>query len=500
MLARSFTVSVLAGLLFTGGTGVAVAADSWVQVTSLHFTVVSNAGEKRARDVAWQFEQIRSAIKAVWPWVKGDLDRPVMVLAAKDENTMKLLVPQYWEKESRGLHPSSVLVTGLDRHYIALQADARAEDTDAINPYYGSYWSYTALLLEASFERDLPLWLRDGLAGVLSNTIVREKEIRLGMAPPWYVRTISTESRLRLEQLLTMDDKARYYRDPATRDHFDAQTWALLHFLLFGSPESPGKLDAVIKAVQDGTPSLEAFQRSFGSLEPIEAAYMQHVRKPLIPYSRLKTETLIEAKAFGSRPLADADALTSRAALHASMLRSAEAKALIAEARRGGDPAAAHEVEAMLAVVDGNADAMRSALVKAEERGSTNFYAYYRLGLADLGNEPSAAEVATAERRLRKAVELNPFHPGAHAALAVALSLGPEDLRTRAVPAAQKALGLAPRDFFTRILTARALWNANQRGVATAQARAAVTLATDDGERRQAQEMLDFFVKNAAPR
>ena len=78
-----------------------------------------------------------------------------------------------------------MLVTGGDRYYIALQADAKAQDTHAINPYYLAYWSYASLLLDASFEGDLPLWLRDGLAGVLSNTIVRESEIRFGMPPPW---------------------------------------------------------------------------------------------------------------------------------------------------------------------------------------------------------------------------------------------------------------------------------------------------------------------------
>jgi tetratricopeptide (TPR) repeat protein len=180
------------------------------------------------------------------------------------------------------------------------------------------------------------------------------------------------------------------------------------------------------------------------------------------------------------------------------MGRPVEAKALIAEARRGGDPAAAHEVEGMLAAVDGNRQAMQAALARAEERGSTNFYPYYQLGLAALGDEPSASDVATAERRLRKATELNPFHSGAHAGLAIALSLGSEP--SRAVPVAQKALALAPRDFFTRIASARALWNAGQRDVATAQARAAVGLATDDDDRRQAQQMLDLFVKSAAAR
>jgi hypothetical protein len=52
--------------------------------------VVSNAGDGRARNVAWQFEQIRAAIQIGWPWARVQLDRPVIVVAAKDENSMPL--------------------------------------------------------------------------------------------------------------------------------------------------------------------------------------------------------------------------------------------------------------------------------------------------------------------------------------------------------------------------------------------------------------------------
>ena len=106
--------------------------------------------------------------------------------------------------------------------------------------------------------------------------------------------------------------------------------------------------------------------------------------------------------------------------------------------------------------------------------------------------------MASAERRLRKAVELNPRHAPSHAGLAIALSLGTEQNRGRAVPVAQKALELAPRDFFTRLASARALWNAGQRDVATSQARAAVSLAADEDDRKRAQEMLGEFQKAAA--
>jgi len=46
-----------------------VAADRpWVEVTSPHFTVISDAGDKHAVRAAWQFEQVRAVLQRLWPW------------------------------------------------------------------------------------------------------------------------------------------------------------------------------------------------------------------------------------------------------------------------------------------------------------------------------------------------------------------------------------------------------------------------------------------------
>jgi hypothetical protein len=334
---------------------------------------------------------------------------------------------------------------------------------------------------------------------VLSNTIVRENEIRFGMAPPWYVRTISTQSRLRLPQLFATTRSDNYYRDSATRDQFAAQTWALLHYLLF-DPEmgKSGKLDVVIQAMSGGTASADAFRQAYGDFDPIELAYMRHVQKPILPYSRLRTEIKVPQSSFASRTLSDADSANTRAALLATMGRPAEARALVAEARKSGDAAAAYEVEALLAAREDNDAALKAALAKAEQQGTTNYYALYRLAVLELPQTPDAAAFATAEGRLRKAVELNAFHPGAHAMLARVLATGPPDKRAQAVPVAQKAVLLGPRDSFAHTALALSLWNVGERDAATARARAAVTVAQSDGQRQQAQQMLDFFLKNAA--
>jgi Flp pilus assembly protein TadD len=105
-----------------------------------------------------------------------------------------------------------------------------------------------------------------------------------------------------------------------------------------------------------------------------------------------------------------------------------------------------------------------------------------------------------AEARLRKAVELNPFHASAHAMLASVLTTGPAEKRAQAIPAAQTAVKLAPADAFANRVLALALWNVGERDAALARARLSLTLADNDGQRRQSQQLLDFFAKNAAAR
>jgi hypothetical protein len=145
----------------------AEAADKWTEMKSAHFTVWSNAGDGATRELLWQFEQIRGAVVAMWPWTKVDLTKPIQVLAVRDEQGMKALAPRYWE-EKGAVHPASVWVEGADQNYMVIRTDVRSADTDMLNPYTNAYFSYVNLILDSSFDRPIPLWFLRGLAGVAS--------------------------------------------------------------------------------------------------------------------------------------------------------------------------------------------------------------------------------------------------------------------------------------------------------------------------------------------
>jgi len=59
------------------------AADNWIEVRSQHFTVNTNAGEKDARKIADQFEQIRQMFHSAFSALRVDTAQPITIVAAK---------------------------------------------------------------------------------------------------------------------------------------------------------------------------------------------------------------------------------------------------------------------------------------------------------------------------------------------------------------------------------------------------------------------------------
>src|SRR5208283_4382679 len=77
----------------------AAAKDVWIEVRTPNFTVIGNAGEKEARKIADQFEQIREVFHSAFPTLRTEIGKPVVIFAVKNEESLKLLLPEYWESK-----------------------------------------------------------------------------------------------------------------------------------------------------------------------------------------------------------------------------------------------------------------------------------------------------------------------------------------------------------------------------------------------------------------
>jgi tetratricopeptide (TPR) repeat protein len=472
-------------------------AATWVEAKSPNFTVYSDAGEKRARAIAWQFEQIRAALSRLWPWARFDFGAPIVVYAARDERSMRALLPRHFEGRNP-VKPTSLLVSAPEAHYVALRTDVSTGGAVNVNPYFSSYWSYVALVIRASYDRTLPPWFERGLAEVFSNTIVSGKEIQVGQIIPWNIERLRALTRPTVEALLSADSQSPLLAGGERLATFDAMAWALVHYLTFGNQ---GKnipiFNRFAMAVRDGADPNETLAEAYGGVIAVREGLARYIDQTLFVYQKVPVAIDISDAAFRVRQVPEPETAIELARFHAAMNQPVEARAQLASA--GGPPAGA-EVEAALLDREGKKEEARIAYGRACEAGAATFYGEYRFAALSWppGGDVTADTLQAVERALQRSTALNPSFAPSHRMLAQALLR--LNRHADALKAAERVEALERRDPYSHLLVSRALWGVSRPDEAMAAAKRALSLASTDQERRDAQTLVDFYAKASSPR
>jgi tetratricopeptide (TPR) repeat protein len=491
-----------AGLAFVAGMAVAApgrirAADRpWVEVSSAHFHVVSNAGEKEARAVAWQFEQVRSVFNNLWPWARTDARRPFVVLAVRDEASLKRLAPEYWERRG-GVQPSGVFVGGADRDFVAMRTDVVERRDDAVNPYSTAYAGYAHIVLQATFPGTLPLWYQRGLAEFFGNTVVRAKDVQVGRLIPWHMTTLA-QRRLPLPELLSVDRRSPHYTDASRRSVYDAQSWMLVHYLALGENKANlPRFNRYSEMLRTGTDHARAFAEAFGDIPSLDQRLANYVSRRLYGYLQFNVDVNVAREGFLARTLSPAEAAAVHASFHVAMRRPVEARALIAEVRQAApDLPASYEVEAVLLDREEKDDEAARAFTRAAELGSSSFHVHHRLAQLLWSRDPDPPTRARIIASLEKALRLHADSADAAAFLA---DMKAETAAAEALPLARRAVELDPRSPRHRLTLARVLGHAGQRAAAVAEAERALGMAREPSERKRAEELLAWLRQGPTP-
>src|ERR1700757_1656761 len=84
-----------ASLLIVCGLGLPAFAGEtqWVEVRSPNFSVITDAGEKRGRDVALHFEQMRSVFGRLMAKVTVNLPVPLQIVAFRNAKELRQVAP-----------------------------------------------------------------------------------------------------------------------------------------------------------------------------------------------------------------------------------------------------------------------------------------------------------------------------------------------------------------------------------------------------------------------
>jgi tetratricopeptide (TPR) repeat protein len=283
-----------------------------------------------------------------------------------------------------------------------------------------------------------------------------------------------------------------YYRGGVTRERFDAQSWALIQFLIFGYKDNAGpRFDRLIQQLASGVPADAAVASVYGSVAALEDAYLLYVQQSVYSYGRLPTNTAIVEEKLPARQASPAEHAGVRAAFHVTMNRPAEARALIA-ASRTADAAApfADDAEALLLDREQQTEQARELFARAAAAGSTSYWTYYRLASLSASTAMSTDERAALVPWLEQATSLNPQSAAGFAFLAdIQASVNRTDA---AIAASRRAVDLDKGNVTHHLRLARLLVAATRLDEARAVAREALPLATP-----QQRAMLESVIGSA---
>jgi Tfp pilus assembly protein PilF len=416
------------------------AKDSWVEVRSPNFTVISNSGEKEARRIADQFEQFREVFHATLPQLRVDLGKPLLIFAVKNEDSLRILLPAFWETKGR-VHPAGLYAPGEDRHFVAVRTDMEGE-----NPYEVIYHEYTHAIMNLNF-RDLPVWLGEGLAELFANSQIQSKEVHVGTASRYHLMELQQSRLIPVEALLVAGHDSPYYNEANRATVFYAESWAIVHYLMM-DPDARKRqlLFNFMKAWDETGDQVKAAQDTFGDLKKFSLAMEQYARQPSFYFLKVPTAIHGDAKSYSSRELPPAEVAAYRALFYIHTQRFNEARSSVDEALQDdANSPLAYEARGLLAYYQQDFRAAEDAFARAVELHSTSYFVYYFDAQARLrhGGVATPQERTRVAVSLEKAVDMNPQFAPAYAGLASVYSMD-QATHEKAFQAALKSVKLEP--------------------------------------------------------
>ncbi len=477
-----FAFVLLSALAGSRGTSASGLPGKWVEARSAHFVVLGNVSEKKAREVARDFELFREFFALRISGTVPAAGPPLRIFVARDEETMKVLMPALLEKlGSRTV--GGRFVDGATAQFIELRTSG---DTQTV---YHEYFHYFA----RRFTQDLPLWLEEGLADFWGATRFTAASVEIGRLLPERMKLLAGPSLPSLERLLVLDRDSLEYRDPMRIGGFYAESWALVHYLVLAEKGARSEqLSRYIQLVAAGRKSLAAAKEAFGDLDRLAEGLRRYGSASKFPLGRMPPADADLPREIAVRAVGDAE-IAARIAI--AQFHTEAAATLLPwtelAAREAPGSGLTELAAGLLAIRQQRFGDAEAALTRATRAGESEAIAWYGLAVIELQRDSSPAGLALAEADLLRALESDPGFAPAHSRLAgIYLRLGTDP--KRALAAIRLARHLRPDD---DVLTAREIQILDRLGSRTdAETRTAKLIA--EALKSQAPAYLNDLCRN----
>jgi tetratricopeptide (TPR) repeat protein len=255
------------------------ASAKWTRLRSPHFLFIGEANEARIRRTAQRLERFREMLARVLPDAAAVSSAPTVVVVFPDNYAFAPFVPPGRSRDLVGYS-----VTWEDINYIGMNA-GRPELADSI-----VFHEYTHLLMGDTLG-DIPLWVNEGLAELYA-TFQDDRDgtsALIGAGRAYHLSLLRSRTLIPIANLIAIDDKSSEYDESTRRGMLYAQSWALMHYLTFGTAARQAQLTNYLANLRTGQPSLRAFVEAFGSdFETLEEELRQYVRLFRMPSRRVE--------------------------------------------------------------------------------------------------------------------------------------------------------------------------------------------------------------------
>jgi tetratricopeptide (TPR) repeat protein len=424
--------------------------ERWTTLTIDELTIYSNASDATTRDVASGLLRLRDALSAVTKFkVRSPL--PTRVFIFGDQRGF---VPYCDAAIGRSDRLTGLFLSHPEGNHLLIDGSAHSVDRVV-------YHELTHYFLRNTIPGDVPLWFNEGLAEFYSTFRQRNNAVEIGLPVEEHVDWLRTQTLIPLKDLLAINRQSREYHEADRQGVFYAESWALVHYLMIGSPERRDQLGTYVGLIQGGQTIDNAFRIAFhGTYDDLERELRKYIRAFSMKYIRYTLADFKAKEVPAPQPLARDVLLVGLGDLLLNALTPhfGEAETFLSAAIKANPSNADAYAEMGVARAwqrdNVQAETYFEKAVQLGSRSATPYLLYgdsiLRRLDAGLRHDEAApqAEVAKARDLFRKATELDPQSATAFSGLGATYAWTTDD-PAPGIAALERSLALAPSEIGT---------------------------------------------------
>ncbi|HEU4403344.1 MAG TPA: tetratricopeptide repeat protein [Candidatus Polarisedimenticolia bacterium] len=281
-IASRTAIALLVVLTISAGSALALPPDGdpWIQVQTTNLILFSDAPQEQTVRIGADLERFRVALSRSHPTFSFRSTRPTFIYVFRSAAAFRSYAGA---KGGSRIFEAGVFLPREDANYVAMETEH-----DASRIIYHEYMHY---FLHNNLP-SIPRWFDEGVAECYSTFRVDEKGAQLGLPIEGHLRWLAEHPLIPLHDLFAVESTFTLQEEEARTGTFYAQSWALVHDLLWGNPQRRPQLSAFLDGLQRGLSLEDAFRAGFpAGYDDLQTEIARYVSQRKFPYNTMPFET-----------------------------------------------------------------------------------------------------------------------------------------------------------------------------------------------------------------